>query len=143
MGRGGERWTLGATRGDTRDAIEVVGCRAGGAWNRTSGSAPVVRPQRSRARRSRRCWPANPDSAPVRAEKSAVPSGCFAERGAVSGFGRVGGIAAAARGSRENSPLVAFVSTERDHPGRSARAGLWLSSARQSLHQENDPSPVT
>jgi hypothetical protein len=86
---------------------------------------------------------ANPDSAPVRAEKSAVPSGCFAERGAVSGFGRVGGVAAAARGSRENSPLVAFVSTERDHPGRSARAGLWLSSARQSLHQENDPSPVT
>ena len=67
----------------------------------------------------------------------------LAERGAVSGFGRVGGVAAAARGSRENSPLVAFVSTERDHPGRSARAGLWLSSARQSLHQENDPSPVT
>lgn len=58
MGRGGERWTLGATRGDTRNAIEVKGCRAGGTWNRTSGSAPVVRPQRSRARRSRRrCWP--------------------------------------------------------------------------------------
>ena len=58
MGRGGERWTLGATRGDTRNAIEVEGCRAGGTWNRTSGSAPVVRPQRSRARRSRtRCWP--------------------------------------------------------------------------------------
>jgi hypothetical protein len=58
MGRGGERWTLGATRGDTRDAIEVEGCDAGGTRNRTSGSAPVVRPQRSRARRSRRrCWP--------------------------------------------------------------------------------------
>jgi len=38
MGRGGERWTLGATRGDTRDAIEVEGCRACGTRNRTSGS---------------------------------------------------------------------------------------------------------